>query len=126
MTVLDASALLAYLHDEPGAEVVQEVLSGPAWIGAVNLAEVLTKLADAGQEPDQAITGVTILGINVTPFDEDHAVQTARLRPLTVQAGLSLGDRACLALGRLLRQPVLTADAAWRGLVPDLEVRVIR
>ncbi|MGH2554199.1 MAG: type II toxin-antitoxin system VapC family toxin [Actinomycetota bacterium] len=126
MSVLDASALLSYLLDEAGAEAVQEALSGRAWIGAVNLAEVLTKLADAGQEPEEAMTGIMILGIDVSVFDENLAVATARLRPLTVRAGLSLGDRACLALGRLHRQPVLTADAAWLGLVPDLEIRVIR
>lgn len=126
MTVLDASALLAYLHEESGAEAVEEALSGRTWIGAVNLAEVLSKLADAGEDPHDVRLGIGILGIEVTPFDEGLAEETARLRPLTARAGLSLGDRACLALGRLRQQPVLTADAAWLGLVPDLEVRLIR
>jgi PIN domain nuclease of toxin-antitoxin system len=126
VTVLDASALLAYLHDEPGAEAVEEALSGRTSIGAVNLAEVLSKLVDAGEDPSDAALGVEILGIEVTPFDTDLAVETARLRSLTAKAGLSLGDRACLALGRLRQQEILTADTAWRGLVTGLEVRVIR
>jgi PIN domain nuclease of toxin-antitoxin system len=126
LTVLDASALLAYLHDEPGAEAVEKALSRKAWIGAVNLAEVLSKLADAGEDPNDVRVGIGILGIEVIPFDEDLAVETARLRPLTAQAGLSLGDRACLALGRVRGRPILTADAAWQELLADLKISVIR
>lgn len=126
MTVLDASALLAYLLDEVGADAVEEALADEAAIGAVNLAEVLTKLADLGVEPPSAMDRLGVLPIEIVPFDLDMAVETALLRSPTSSAGLSLGDRACLALGRRLGRPVLTADAAWRGAVSDVDVRVIR
>lgn len=124
MTVLDASALLAYVLDEAGAEVVQDALEEESSIGTVNLAEVLTKLSDVGQDPSSAMDRLGVLPIDVVVFDEDLAVETARLRPLTSAAGLSLGDRACLALARRLGRRVLTADAAWVGLVPDVDVDV--
>lgn len=126
MTVLDASALLAYLLDEAGADEVERALATQAVIGAVNLAEVLSKLADAGEDPDAAMDAITVLPFDVVPFDEDLAVESARLRPLTSSAGPSLGDRACLALGRRLGRPVLTADSAWVGLIPGVDVTVIR
>ena len=126
MTILDASALLAYVLDEPGAEVVEEALAEEGSIGAVNLAEVLTKLADVGQEPGSAMGHIGLLPIEILPFDEDLAIETARLRSLTAAAGLSLGDRACLGLGRRFGGRVLTADASWRGLVDDVLVELIR
>jgi len=126
MTVLDASALLAYLRDEPGSGLVEEALSAEATIGAVNLAEVLSKLADADQDPDDAMARIGILPLQVVPFGEALAVETARLRPATMRAGLSLGDRACLALARSRAEGVLTADAAWRDLISDLDVVVLR
>jgi ribonuclease VapC len=89
VTVLDASALLTYLRKEAGADVVERALAEDAVIGALSLAEVLSKLTDSG-----------------------------RLRPLTAKAGLSLGDRASLALGLRLGRRVLTANAAWPRLVP--------
>ncbi|MGZ8600298.1 MAG: type II toxin-antitoxin system VapC family toxin [Actinomycetota bacterium] len=126
MTVLDASALLAYVLDEPGAELVEEALLDECAIGAVNLAEVLTKLSDAGREPRSTMEGIGVLPIDLVAFDDELAVRCAELRPLTVSAGLSLGDRACLALGRTLGRPVLTADGAWVGVLGDVDVRVIR
>ncbi|MGH2590085.1 MAG: hypothetical protein ACRDGW_04730 [Actinomycetota bacterium] len=69
---------------------------------------------------------LSVLPIDVVVFDADLAVETARLRPLTSAAGLSLGDRAFLALARRLGRRVLTADAAWVGLIPDADVEVIR
>jgi ribonuclease VapC len=126
LSVLDASALLAYLLDEPGADTVERVLSEDPVIGAPNLAEVLTKLSDVGEDPETAADRIAVLGVTVVPFDEALAVESARLRSRTARAGLSLGDRACLALGRVLQLPVLTADAAWRGLIRDVDVRVIR
>jgi PIN domain nuclease of toxin-antitoxin system len=126
LTVIDASALLAYVLDEAGAEVVQDALEEESSIGTVNLAEVLAKLSDVGQDPSSAMDRLAVLPIEVVVFDEDLAVETARLRPITSTAGLSLGDRACLALARRLGRRVLTADVAWVGLVPDVEVEVIR
>jgi PIN domain nuclease of toxin-antitoxin system len=126
MSVLDASALLAYVLDEPGADLVETAMVESAAVGTVNLAEVLTKLADVGVDPGAAMVRIGALPVDAVAFDEELAVETARLRPLTAAAGLSLGDRACLALGLRLGRPVLTADAAWRGLVPGVEVCVIR
>lgn len=129
--VLDASALLAYLKGEPGGEKVKEVLVQRAAISAVNLAEVGAKLADWGQDPTQLLgflRGRGILGqaIEVFPFTEEDALEAARLRPLTRPMGLSLGDRACLALARRLGLPALTADATWEGLDVGVKVEVVR
>lgn len=129
--VLDASALLAYLRNEPGGDRVSDAIDRGAAISAANWAEVLTKLADLGEEPDAAagkLARVGVLGplLSVHPLDEAGAREAARLRTLTRAAGLSLGDRACLALGKALGLPVLTADHAWVRLKVGVTVRVIR
>ena len=129
--VLDASALLAYLGDETGAEVVADAIAGGATISTVNLAEALSTLASRGVSPEKVSVDLVdsgLLGgaITVEPFTAADAVETARLRPLTRSAGLSLGDRGCLALARRLSAPVLTADEAWSGLELDTDVRSIR
>jgi ribonuclease VapC len=116
--VLDASALLAYLRDEPGAEVVSEAIAAGAVISTVNLAEILSRVADRGSNPAALVERMTergLLGgaIVAEPLTTADAVEVARLRPLTREAGLSLGDRACLALARRLEAPALTADLAW-------------
>lgn len=123
--VLDASALLALLNEEPGSEVVEASIPG-AVISAVNLSEVIAKLSENGL-PDEAIHQVLEdVELEVHVFDAVSAHQTGRLRPETRSSGLSLGDRACLALGRQLGLPVLTADRPWRDLALDVEVRLIR
>ena len=127
-SILDASALLAYLHREPGGETVAQRLRNESWISAVNWAEVLSKLAEAGQDPAEvrrALVERNILGVllHVHAFDEADGADVARLRPLTRAAGLSLGDRACLALGRRLDVPILTADRSWLAL--DLGVTIV-
>lgn len=123
--VLDATALLALLHDEPGAEAVAEALPHSS-ISTVNLAEVVGKLAESGL-PEEAIrAAVAGLGIEVIPFDDDLAYRTGLLRNLTSPYGLSLGDRACLALGFRLGRPVLTADRAWATVKLGVKIRVIR
>jgi len=129
--VLDASALLCYLQGESGAGEVAEAIVSTAAMGAVNWAEVLSKLADHGLNPDdvtkrlleQGLLGKALL---IHPLDEDAAREIARLRPLTKSAGLSLGDRACLALARRLRLPVLTADSSWGQLKLGIKVLTIR
>jgi PIN domain nuclease of toxin-antitoxin system len=126
VTVIDASALLAYLRDEAGADVVERALAADAVIGALSLAEVLSKLTDSGEDPDRVLDAITRLPLDVVPFDADIAVESGRLRPLTAKAGLSLGDRASLALGLRLGRRVLTANAAWLRLVPDVDVEVIQ
>lgn len=126
MTVLDASALLAYLFDEPGADVVESALADRPAIGCINLAETLTRLVDTGADVDAAWGTLESLPLEVVDTDAVLAVETARLRPSTRSAGLSLGDRACLALGALRREQVLTADRGWSALMVDVDVRQIR
>ena len=129
--VLDASALLAYLGSETGAELVADAIAGGAAIGTVNLAEALSTLASRGSDPTTVQSELTSRGlldgaITVEPFTTSDAIETARLRALTRAAGLSLADRACLALARRLGTAALTADHAWNDLALDVEVRQIR
>ncbi len=129
--VLDASALLAYLRDEPGADVVAEAITGGVVISTVNLAEVFSRSADRGADPAKLAAKLTQNGlldgaITVEPFTATDAIDVAHLRPLTRDAGLSLGDRACLALARRLGAPVLTTDTAWQGAAHGAELRPIR
>ena len=129
--VLDASAMLAYLHGEPGAQLVAEAFTDGASIGAANWAEVLSKAAEEGQRPEELVRRLEAQGIlgravEVVPMTGIDATIIAALRLPTRSAGLSLGDRACLALGMRLQLPVLTTDRIWAGLDLDVEVRVIR
>lgn len=129
--VLDASALLAHLRDEPGADVVAEAIAGGAVISTVNLAEVFSRVADRGADPAKLAAELTQSGlldgaITVEPFTAADAIDAGRLRPLTRDAGLSLGDRACLALARRLDAPALTADTDWQGVAHGVELRPIR
>ena len=122
--VLDSSALLALLLAEPGADQVLAVLPG-AWLSAVNLAEVLTKLNERGMPADVAQAAVAALGVEIADYDALQAYLTAELREVTRGAGLSLGDRACLALARLRGVPAYTADRVWTS-VQGFEVVLIR
>lgn len=126
--VLDASALLAYLNAESGAEIVEDALGTGACVGVVNWAEVLSKTAEEGGDPEaleSRLAGMGLLGqtLEVMGFSREEALDVGRLRPLTRNLGLSLGDRACLALARRLSLPVLTADRTWRELPDALGVR---
>jgi len=149
--VLDASALLAYLLDEPGAEAVEGVIADGAAVSAVNLAECLSRLADVRPDvaellgnqaidvqpealpywlPGLGAGGPVLPGtIAPQPFTTVDAMLCAALRPVTRSKGLSLGDRACLALGRRMPAPVFTADRSWLELDGEalgVEVRPIR
>lgn len=115
-SVLDASALLALLNREPGEERVAEALTAGAIISAVNLSEVIAKLAEIGMPEAEIREAVEPLGLDVVDFDTEGAFIGGLLRPTTRAAGLSLGDRACLALGKQRGAPVLTADQVWSGL----------
>jgi len=129
--VLDASALLAYLRDEPGADVVAEAIADGATISSVNLAEALSRVADRGRDPIALIEELTNQGlldgaIAIEPFTTTDAGEVARVRPSTRDAGLSLGDRACLALAQRLHAPAVTADTAWSRVDVPVELRHIR
>jgi ribonuclease VapC len=126
-TVLDASAVLALMQDEPGSAAVAAALPG-ALLGMVNLAEVVTKLCERGIPAGLARQAVASLGVRIAEFTEDQACLVGELRPLTRQAGLSLGDRACLALGKVSGAVVLTTEAIWPQVAGSagVEIRVIR
>jgi PIN domain nuclease of toxin-antitoxin system len=112
LAVLDASAVLAWLRGEPGAALVEAHLDG-AVISAVNVAEVHQKLAQHGVDADATTRRLRGLGVRVEPFYPADAVLASRLWPYTRAAGLSLGDRCCLALAVRLTAPALTADKGW-------------
>ncbi|BCP67533.1 type II toxin-antitoxin system VapC family toxin [Thermus thermophilus] len=124
--LLDASALLAYLQREPGFEAVREALREGAAISAVNLAEVAGKLKARGKDPERIVRRLLAMGLEVLPFTLEEALEAGALDPLTRPLGLSLGDRACLAAGKVRGLAVLTADRTWAGVVPGVEVRVVR
>jgi PIN domain nuclease of toxin-antitoxin system len=128
--VLDASALLAYLRDEPGIDEVGRALRQRAAISSVNWAEVLSKLVDFGYDASAAGEQFRDRGLGaaltIWPFDERFARHVASLRDLTRPFGLSLGDRACLALGSFLKVPILTADHKWGELKIRVRLRFIR
>ena len=125
--VLDSSAVLALAFDEPGAEQVAALLDGAA-ISAVNESEVLAALIRGGATIAQAREALATLALASIPFDSVLATAAAGLFPLTRNAGLSLGDRCCLALASQLGRPAVTADRSWRrvaGAVPA-EILLIR
>jgi ribonuclease VapC len=123
VAVLDASALLALLRQEPGAEKVREVLSDAA-MSAVNLAEVASYLARNGATLAEVAEALFPLPIERIPFGDEDAYDTAMLVTATRAAGLSLGDRACLALAKRLSLPALTADRSWSSVASAVGVRV--
>ncbi len=130
-SVLDASALLAYLNDEDGADAVEDALRRGSAISAVNLAEVLSKLAEVGKDPQDVtenLKGRGLLGGNlvVSSLSADDAVIIANLYRSTRAHGLSLGDRACLGLALRLRLPALTTDRAWSRLKVGVKVVLSR
>ena len=130
-TLLDASAVLAYLRAETGSELVQAALTAGAAISAANYAEVLSRLGQAGEEPGEAHRRLQQQGLvgsllEIVPISVDDAVEIARLRAITRAQALSLGDRACLAVGLRLGLPVLTADPAWTLVSAGVTARLIR
>jgi PIN domain nuclease of toxin-antitoxin system len=124
--VLDASAVLALLNDEPGAGVVQQALLSGAFISSVNLAEVVGKLIEVGLSPEEIRRVVGGLGLDIKEFDSVQGYETGFLRLQTTEMGLSLGDRACMALAVALHLPVLTADRSWLKVELPVEVQVLR
>jgi ribonuclease VapC len=124
--VLDASALLAILNQERGAETLTPELLSAAAISTVNLAEVQGKLVSRGLSPDDAWEATLSPIREAVPFTSDHARLAGDLVAQTRPIGLSLGDRACLALGLALKAPVYTADKSWKKLKVGTRIHVIR
>lgn len=126
MTVaLDSSAVLALLFGEPGGDRVAPLV-GESVISAVNLSEIIAKLIESGYRDDEAERAVDGFLPSVMPHDVPLAIETGALRRKTRRQGLSLGDRACLALARREGARVLTADRAWADLDIGVEIEVIR
>lgn len=122
--VLDASAVIAFLQGEPGAQQVEGALF-EAVLSAVNLVEVAQWVMEVRGE---AAARLELQGLpcQVVDFDETQALEAAALRRTTRARGLSLGDRACLALAKLRGLPVLTADRAWTQVDAGVEIVLIR
>jgi ribonuclease VapC len=123
--VLDASAILAVLYDEPGADVVRAAESG-ARVSALNFAEVVSKLVDNGMLADIARQTAAELPYAIIALDKIGATEAGILRLTTRRAGLSLGDRVCIALAAELGLPILTADRQWARLDLGVDVQLIR
>ncbi len=124
--VLDASALLALLNDEPGAKAVARAIPDAA-IGAVNASEAAGKLAEAGMPEEAVREAIEGLGrLTIVPFDLPLAYSAGMLRPITRRLGLTLGDRACLALGLKLGVPILTTDRSGARLKIGARIQLVR
>lgn len=124
-TVFDSSALLAVVFRERGAEAAAGALNG-AMISAVNAAEVVSRLVDSGTGAADARAVLLAFGLTIQPFDAALAIDAGLLRAATRALGLSLGDRACMALARRERARVITADRSWARLDIGVEIALIR
>lgn len=124
--VLDASAVIALIQWERGCDVVARAVQAGAAISAVNACEVLSKSSEQRVDVQTLERRLMRLKLDIVPFTMDDSREAAHLRAPTSFLGLSLGDRACLALGRRLGVPVLTADRPWSKLDPSFRVTVIR
>lgn len=124
--IYDASALLAVVFSEAGAETVIEYLSEPGGeVSAVNLAEVGSKMAERGLSESEVERELASFALDVAPLDRPQALLVAGLRMSTMALGLSLGDRCCLALAQTRSAAVVTADRSWKKL-KGFDVKLIR
>ena len=125
-SVLDASALLAFLHNEKGADRVEEAILNKAVIQSVNWAEVIQKVIAKNISIDNLDNELAAVGLSFLSFDRQQASIAGSLQQQTKELGLSLGDRACLALAQQLDLPVLTADKIWQQLDIGVSIQLIR
>lgn len=123
--VIDASAMLALLAEEPGADEVEALLDG-SLMSTVNLAEVLQKSAQHDVDTDGLEYDLEALGLELRSFDSRHARLAAELWERAPRSGLSLGDRACLALASDVGGIAVTTDRRWAALRIGVKVRVVR
>ena len=124
--VLDASAILAFLHREPGSELVEAAVPVSV-ISSVNWAEVLQKIiARGGREPQEVVEELEYLGLEVIPFTPEDAMGSALLWSSGRKRGLSLADRACLSVAQRLELSALTGDRRWADLGLGIKVQLIR
>jgi PIN domain nuclease of toxin-antitoxin system len=113
------------LNEEPGADALRAV-SHRAYLSAVNYAEVITKLTRRGADEETARQALRYARVKIVPFDRNLAFVAGRLEALTARSGISLGDRARIALARKLEMPVLTGDRKWANVALGVEVRLFR
>lgn len=123
--ILDASAVLAYLHEENGGLTVEKVLRG-AFISTVNWCEVVQKLRTKSIDDKAVGQELRVLGVSFIPFSLEHADKAGELWQVTAPFGLSLGDRACLATGLIENMSVMTADQIWQKIPLSLDIQLIR
>ena len=123
--VLDASAILALIQEEPGAEVIRPLLK-QSMMSTVNVAETLTSLQKVDIDPEEGMEYMSLLISEIVDFDINQAMEVAVLFPKVKHKGLSLGDRACLALGKKYHATIYTADKAWKDIDSELNIQVIR
>lgn len=123
--VLDCSVVLAILFDEAGSKNALGYV-GHGLCCSVNVTEVIARLVDKGCDANDAASIFSGLGLGVVSFDENLGILAGQLRASTKHLGLSLGDRACLALGMREEAVVVTADRAWQDLDIDIEIKLIR
>ena len=128
--MLDASAVMALLRDEPGSSAVVEAIAAGTTISVVNWAEVLSKVAGEGDDPEMVASRLSVTGEEVVIWIEAltaaDCMEVGRMRPVTKAQGLSLADRACLALAERLGVPALTTDREWAKADVAAEVQLIR
>ncbi len=124
--VLDASAILAYIQEERGAENLTKEILDHAVASTVNLAEVQSKLVKKGHDPEEAWEEILSLVNAEEPFTSDQARIAGDLIAVTEKYGLSLGDRSCLALAIALKAPVYTTEQLWKNLKVGVPIHVIR
>jgi PIN domain nuclease of toxin-antitoxin system len=123
--VLDASVVLAAVLGERGGAAVAD-LKGSAFVSTVNYAEVRTRLIDLGVKREAVDQSIALLGLEIVAFDIEQADCAADLRGATRGAGLSLGDRACLALASARNTVALTADHAWQAVEVPVQIELVR
>ena len=124
--ILDASALLALIQEETGAEIIKPLLKFSV-MSVVNVTETLSVLQRTNISPEEGLTLITDIITTIVPFDLEQAERVAKLHPLVQPQGLSLADRACIALGIKLQIPIYTADRIWDELKLDnIDIRLIR
>ena len=127
MKVFDASAVLALLKQEPGAEKVVAHMADDddLWVSAVNFSEVVSTLVERGIKEAEVLRAWQQLALHTEPLNAEVSLRAARLRPVTRHLGLSLGARCCLALAQAHSATVVTADRPWRDL-PGFDIALIR
>ena len=123
--VLDSSALLAVTQGEKGSDYVMDLMeTTDCVVSSVNMAEVASKMLEFGLPSQELKRAIGQFIVDVIDFNQEQAFMCAELRPLTKSAGLSLGDRACLGLAKLMDATAVTSDRSWMNIAETVGVKV--